>query len=95
MQEANKKIAHLMEQLKERPQKAMLHVQKIIEKFRKQTEENVEIATATALQQQCGQATELQMLRVDKVNWDIKGPGFWKLDKANAEAAQVNLKADF
>ena len=35
------------------------------------------------------------MLRADKANRDIKGPGFWKLEKANAEAVQANLKADF
>ena len=76
MQEANKKIAHLMEQLREQPQKAVLHVKKIIEKFHKKMEEDVEISTATALQQWCVQATELQVLRVDKANRDIEGPGF-------------------
>ena len=35
------------------------------------------------------------MLQADKVNPDIKAPGFWKLDKANAEVIQVNLTADF
>ena len=35
------------------------------------------------------------MLRVDRANRDIKGPGFWRLDKANAEAVQANLNADF
>ena len=93
--EANIQIARLMEQLKEGPQKAILHVKKIIEKFWKQTKEDVEVAMATALQQWCRQAAEVQALRADKANWDMKGSGFWKLDKANAEAVQANLKVDF
>ena len=55
----------------------------------------MEIATTTALQQWCGQAAELQVLRADKANRDIKGPKFWKLDKVNAEVVQANLKIDF
>ena len=35
------------------------------------------------------------MLRADKANRDLKGSGFWKLDKETAEAVQANLKADF
>ena len=50
---------------------------------------------ATALQQYCGEATELQVLRANKEIWDIKEPGFWKVEKANVEAVQANLKADF
>ena len=72
-----------------------MHVKKIIEKFRKQTEEDIEEATTTALQHWCAQAAELQVLQVDKVNRDLKGSRFWKLDKANAEAVQANLTADF
>jgi hypothetical protein len=34
-------------------------------------------------------------LRADKANRDIRGPGFWKLDKANYEAVQKNLTTDF
>ena len=93
--EANTQITRLMEQLKEGPQKAMLHIKKIVEKFRKQTEEDVEVATTTALQQWCGQAAELQVLWVDKANRNLKGFGLSKLDKDNAEAVQANLKADF
>ena len=73
----------------------MMHVKKIIERFRKKTEEDIEEATTTALQQWCAQAAELQVLRADKANRDLKGSGFWKLDKANAEAVQANLTADF
>ena len=93
--EANAQITRSMEQLKEGPQKEMLHIKKIIEKFHKKTEEDIEVATTTALQQWCGQAAELQVLRADKANRNLKGSGFWKLDKANAEAVQANLKADF
>ena len=35
------------------------------------------------------------MLRADKANQDLKGSGFWKLDKANAEVVEENLKANF
>ena len=79
----------------EGPRKATLHMKKIIDKFRKQTEENIEIATTTALQEWYRKATELQVLRADKANRDLKGPDVWKLDKANAEAVLANLKADF
>jgi hypothetical protein len=35
------------------------------------------------------------VLRVDKANRELRGPGFWKLDKANCEAVQKNLTTDF
>ena len=95
LNEANKKVTDLLSTLNDRTHKAVMHVKKIVEKFRKQTEEDIEEATATALQTWCTQAAELQMLRADKANRDIKGSGFWKLDKANAEAVQANLTADF
>ena len=93
MTQANQEIASLMERLREGPQKAMLHVKKIIEKFRKQTEEDIEIATTTELQQWCGQAAELQVLKADKENRVIRRPRFSKLNKTNAEAVQGNFKA--
>jgi hypothetical protein len=46
----------------------------------------IEMATTTTLQSRAEQAAELQVLRADKANWDLRGPGFWKLDKANCEA---------
>ena len=61
MEKANKHIAYLMEQLQEGPRKATLHMRKIMEKLRKKTEEDIEIATATALQDWCGQAAKLQV----------------------------------
>jgi hypothetical protein len=41
------------------------------------------------------QAAELQVLRADKANRDLRGPGFWKLDQANCEAVEKNLTTDF
>jgi hypothetical protein len=41
------------------------------------------------------QAAELQVLRADKANRDLRGPGFCKLDQANCEAVQKNLTTDF
>ena len=62
-----------MEQLKEGRWNTMLHMKKLRDKFRKQTEEDIEIATTTALQELCGQAVEIQVLQADR---DKKGPGF-------------------
>ena len=73
----------------------MLYIKKPIDKFCKQTEEYIEIAIATALQEWCKKALELQVIRAYKENREIEGPGFWKLDKANVEAVQANLKVDF
>jgi hypothetical protein len=52
------------------------------------------MATTTALQSLAEQAAELQVLRADKANRDLGGPGFWKLDQANCEAVQKNLTTD-
>jgi hypothetical protein len=35
------------------------------------------------------------VLRADKAYRELRGPGFWKLDKANCEAVQRNLRTDF
>jgi hypothetical protein len=48
-----------------------------------------------ALQEWSEQAAELQVVRADKANRDLQGPGFWKLDQANCEAVQKNLTTDF
>jgi hypothetical protein len=53
------------------------------------------VATTTTLQSWAEQAAELQVLRADKANRDLRGPGFWKLDQANCEAVQKNLTTDF
>jgi hypothetical protein len=70
-------------------------LKKIVDKFREQTNVTIQVATATALQGWAEQAAELRVLRVDKANRDLRGPGFWKLDKANCEAVQKNLTTDF
>jgi hypothetical protein len=51
----------------------------------------VVIATATTLKGWAEQAAELQVLRADKANRDLRRPGLWKLDKANSKAVQKNL----
>jgi hypothetical protein len=66
-----------------------------VEKFREQTNVAIQAATATAFQTWAEQAAELQVLRADKANRDLRGPGFWKLDKANCEAVQKNLTTNF
>jgi hypothetical protein len=53
------------------------------------------VHTANVLKEWCEQAAELQLLRADKANRELRGPGFWKLDKANYEAVQQNLTQDF
>jgi hypothetical protein len=55
----------------------------------------IETATTSTLQSWAEQAAELQVLRADKANRDRRGPGFWKLDKANYEVVQKNLTMDF
>jgi hypothetical protein len=40
------------------------------------------------LKEWCEQAAELQLFCADKANRELRGPGFWKLDKANYEAIQ-------
>jgi hypothetical protein len=54
--------------------------------FEEQMNFAIQAATATALQGWAEQAAELQVLRANKANRDLRGPGFWKLDKANCEA---------
>jgi hypothetical protein len=74
---------------------AQANLKKIVEKFREQTNAAIQVATATKLQGSSEQAAELQVLRADKANRDLRGPGFWKLDQANCEAVQKNLTTDF
>jgi hypothetical protein len=74
---------------------AQANLKRIVEKFWEQTNAVIQIPTATALQSWSEQAAELQVLRADKANRDLRGPGFWKLDQANCEAVQKNLTTDF
>jgi hypothetical protein len=61
---------------------AQANLKKIVEKYREQTNAAIQVVTATTLQGRSEQAAELQVLRADKANRDLRGPGFWKLDKA-------------
>jgi hypothetical protein len=74
---------------------AQANIKRIIERFREETRVAIEKATTSTLQSWAEQAADLQVLRADKVNRDLRGPGFWKLDKANCEAVQKNLTTDF
>jgi CHAT domain-containing protein len=74
---------------------AQANIKRIIERFQVQTRVAIEMATISTLQSWAEQAAELQVLRADKANRDRRGPGFWKLDKANCEAVQKNLTTDF
>jgi hypothetical protein len=83
----------LRKELEKRAFSAQANLKRIIERFREQTKVAIQMATATAtaLQSWAEQAAELQVLRADKTNRDLRGPGFWKLDQANCEAVQKNL----
>jgi hypothetical protein len=74
---------------------AQANLKRIVKKFREQTNAAIQVATATALQGLSEEAAELQVLQADKANRDLRGPGFWKLDKANCEGVQKNLTKDF
>jgi hypothetical protein len=73
---------------------AQANLKRIVERFRAQTTVAIQVATATTLQSWAEQAAELQVLRADKANRDLRGPGFRKLDQANYEAVQKNLTTD-
>jgi hypothetical protein len=81
--------------LERRTDMVQANLKRIVEKFREQTNVAIQVATTTALQGWAEQAAELQVLRADKANRDLRGPGFWKLDQANCEAVQQNLTTDF
>jgi chromosome segregation ATPase len=70
----------LRKELEKKAFSAQANLKCIIERFREQTKVAIEIATTTTLQSWAEQAAELQVLRADKANRDLRGPGFWKLD---------------
>jgi hypothetical protein len=74
---------------------AQANLRMITDKFREKTKAEIEVTTAMALQSWSEQAAELLVLCADKANQELRGPGFWKLDKANCEAVQTNLTTDF
>jgi hypothetical protein len=55
---------------------AQANIKRIIERFREQTKVAIDMATTTTLQSWAKQAAELQVLRADKANRDLRGPGF-------------------
>jgi hypothetical protein len=54
---------------------AQVNIKRIIERFREQTRVAIEMATTNTLQSWAEQAAELQVLRADKANRDLRGPG--------------------
>jgi hypothetical protein len=90
--EQQKDINLLQAELTKKTFLAQANLKKIVEKFREHTNVAIQIATATTLQGWSEQATELQELRADKANRDLRGPGFWKLDH---KTVQKNLTTDF
>jgi hypothetical protein len=81
-----REIDRLMGELGKKMELVQANPKRIVEKFREQTNAAIQVATATALQGWAEQAAELQVLRADKANRDLQGPGFCKLDEANCEA---------
>jgi hypothetical protein len=88
-------IDRLMGELGKKSFLAQANLKKIVEKLREQTNVAIQAVTAMTLQRWSEQAAELQVLWAEKANRDLRGPGFWKLDKANCEAVQKNLTMDF
>jgi uncharacterized coiled-coil protein SlyX len=88
-------IDRLMGELGKKSFLAQANLKKIVEKFREQSNVVIQVAMATAFQGWSEQAAELQVLRADKANRNLRGPGFWKLDKVNCEAVLKNLTTDF
>jgi hypothetical protein len=70
----------LRKELEKKAFSAQANLKHIIERFREQTRVAIEMATTTTLQSWAEHAAELQVLRADKANRDLRGPGFWKLD---------------
>jgi hypothetical protein len=85
----------LRKEIEQKAFAAQANLKRILERFREQTRVAIEKATTSTLQSWAVQAAELQVLQADKANRDRRGPGFWKLDKANYEAVQKNLTTDF
>jgi hypothetical protein len=85
----------LVRELEKGQMLAQANVKRLLQRFREATSAEIQVHTANALKEWCEQAAELQLLRADKANRELRGPGFWKLDKANCEAVQQNLTQDF
>jgi hypothetical protein len=75
-----KKNDPLQKELGKKAFTAQANLKRIVEKFRDQTKVAIQAATATRLQSWAEQAAEFQVLRADKANRDLRGPGFSKVD---------------
>jgi hypothetical protein len=48
----------------------------------------METTTVGVFKEWSKQVVQLQLSRADRANWELRGPGFWKLDQANWEATR-------
>jgi chromosome segregation ATPase len=71
-----REIDRLMDELGKKTEMAQANLKRIVKKFREQTNAAIQVTTATALQGWAEQVAELQVLRPDKANRDLRGPGF-------------------
>jgi uncharacterized Fe-S center protein len=71
-----KEIDRLMGELGKKSFLAHANLKKIMEKFREQTNAAIQVATATALREWSEQTAELQVLRANKANRDLRGCKF-------------------
>jgi hypothetical protein len=88
-------IDRLRDELGKKAYLAQANLKRILEKFREKMNAEIQVTTATTLQSWFKQAAELQVLRAEKANRELRGPGFWKLDQADCIAVQKNLTTDF
>jgi hypothetical protein len=93
--ELQKNVVQLQDEFVKKQYQMQANLRSIVDKFKTKTKAEIELTTATTSQTWTEQAAELQVLRADKTNWELDGPGFWKLDQANCEAVQKNLTTDF
>jgi polyribonucleotide nucleotidyltransferase len=81
-------VERLQDELGKKVYLTQANLWRITGKFREKTKAKIEFATTTTLQGWSEQAVELQVLRMDKANRELRGLGFWKLDKANCKAVK-------
>jgi hypothetical protein len=71
------------------------NLRRIVDKFRTQITIEIQVIMANAFKEWAEQVVKLLLLRVDWANWELRGPGFWKLEKGNFKVVQQNLIEDF
>jgi hypothetical protein len=77
----------LVRELEKGQSLAHANVKRLLQRIREATMAEIQARKANALKECCEQAAELQLLRADKANQELRGPGVWKLDKTNCETA--------